>query len=78
MRRSTLTAFNLDEDSNPSPSNAKAAEESLTGLLHTVNMNTTYTIWRKEQDGQILAIWQNSSFSRVTIWLKGYGGNWIQ
>ena len=30
MRRSTLAAFNLEEDSNPAPSNARAAEESLT------------------------------------------------
>ena len=29
-RRSTLAAFNLKEDSNPAPSNARAAEESLT------------------------------------------------
>ena len=34
MRRSTLEAFNLEEDSNPSPSNAKAAEESLAAREH--------------------------------------------
>ena len=37
MRRSTLGAFNLGEDSTTSPSNAKAAEGVLTARLHTVN-----------------------------------------
>ena len=50
MRRSTLATFNLEEDSSPSPANAKASEEYLTALLHTVNLNTVYTVWRKEQD----------------------------
>ena len=49
MRRSTLSVFNLEKDNNPSPSNAKAAEESLTAWLHTCKLNTAYTGWRKEQ-----------------------------
>ena len=41
MRRSTLAAFNLEKDSNPSPSNhesnAKAAEESFTAREHSIH-----------------------------------------
>ena len=57
-------------------SNAKAAEESLTALLHTVNLNTACTVWRKEQDALNPAIWQNSPFSRAATWLQRYCWNW--
>ena len=36
----------------------------MTALLHAGNLNTAYTVWRKEQDALIPAIWQNSPFSR--------------
>ena len=62
MKGSTLEAFNLEDDSNPLHSNAKVAEESLTGLLHTVNMNTAFGARKlKEQDALIPATWQNSA-----------------
>ena len=52
-------------------------EESLTASrLHTVNLDTAYKVWRKEQDALIPAIWQNSPFSRAAIWLQGYCWNW--
>ena len=38
-----LATFNVEEDSNRSPSDAKAAEESLTALLHTVVQATPNT-----------------------------------
>ena len=62
----TLAACNLEEESNPSLSNGKAAVQSLTARLHVGN--TADTTWCKELGIPILSEGQISSFSSTETW----------